>query len=352
MPTLLCRPPTHHEQALQDSVRRIDPQWTRTGFPCSLWQDLPSPDALFGAALSLIELPPDSRLARALSKALLTSSEFPSYLSKPVNFTREQLALVCRTLLRVDPQFDARLASALSGDSFETDAAGVLHVLAVLDGLSSGGRLAMALSRLQRNGSSAIASKAALMFGRRVSNPLWVERQMGVKDARTRANVIETLWGVNSAEARKSLRAALHDPHQRVVGNALVGLHLLGDPEVAGRLREMAAHPDSHFRAAAAWAMGRTGDRSHLESLRAALDDSNAGVRASAAHALAVFPPEPVPAPEQGQVAAEVVEAADAPSPAVLEAEAGVPEPAKDDMADDDFAFRLDGSFMRGRWRR
>ena len=130
----------------------------------------------------------------------------------------------------------------------------------------------MPLTRLLRNGSATIASKAALMFGRRVSNPLWVERQMAMADARMRANVIEALWGVKSPEAEKSLRAALYDSHHRVVGNALVGLHQLGDREVPGRLMEMAAHADPHFRAAAAWAMGRTGDRSYIEPLRALLD--------------------------------------------------------------------------------
>jgi hypothetical protein len=351
MPTLLCRPPTSRERALQDPVRQIDPQWTRTGFPCSLWQDLPSPDALFGAALSLIELPPESRSARALCKVLLASPEFLSYLSNPANFNREQLTLICRVLMRLDPQLDARLAFALSSDCCETNAAAVLHVLAVLDDVSPGGRLAMALARLLRKAAtSPIASKAALMFGRRVSNPLWVERQMASKDARTRANVIEALWGVNSVEARKSLRAALQDPNQRVLGNALVGLHLLGDTDVAASLRAMAAHPDPRFRSTAAWAMGRTGDRSHIGLLRAALDDSDGAVLASAARALAAFPAELFPATEAGMVAAEVGEAAEAPPPAVPEPEAGVLEPAKDEPADDEFAFRLDGSFMGKRF--
>jgi HEAT repeat protein len=175
----------------------------------------------------------------------------------------------------------------LPGDScVETDVAAALHVLSVLDEISPGSRLAMALTCLERSPSAAVASKAALMLGRRVANPLRVERQMMVTDARIRANVIESLWGVNSSQARRTLRKSLHDPHNRVVANALVGLHMLRDLDAAARLKAMITHPDPRFRVSAAWAMGRTGDRSLMDSLRLALEDSEAAVRASAARAL------------------------------------------------------------------
>ena len=290
MRTLLCRLPTDCETALHSVVQRRDPQWTQTGFPPRLWQHLPSPDPFFAAVLSQIELPPDSRPARALCQALIATPLFLRYLASPANFSRAELAVVCRALMLVDPGLDARFASALPGDSCALqDVAATLHVLPVLDELSSGSRLVMALTRLTRSPSSKVASKAALMLGRRVSNPLWAERQMSVDDPRLRANVIQSLWGLDSATARKCLRASLHDPNNRVVANALVGLHLIGDPDVAARLKAMVTHPDPRFRASAAWALGQIGDRSLENTLRLALEDSEAAVRASAARALEAF---------------------------------------------------------------
>ena len=287
MQTLLCRPPTDCEKALQAALQRRDPQWVQTGFPPRLWQDLPSPNLFFAAVLSLIELPPDSRPARALCQALLASPGFLRYLASPASFSRAQLATVCRTLMRVDPGLDARLASALPGNSCaQPDVDATLHALPVLDELTPGARLVMALTRLTRSPSAVVASKATLMLGRRVSNPPWAERQMSVDDPRIRANVIQSLWGLDSATARKCLHGSLHDPNNRVVANALVGLHLIGDSDVGARLKAMVTHPDPRFRASAAWAMGRICDRSFTDSLTLALEDSDAQVRASAARAL------------------------------------------------------------------
>jgi HEAT repeat protein len=183
-----------------------------------------------------------------------------------------------------------QLASSLCAHSCgEAHAAEALHVLAALDEISRGGRLAMALTRLTRSASAHVASKAVLMLGRRVSNPAWIERQMAADDARIRANVIESLWGLASELARKSFRTSLQDVHNRVVGNALIGLHLLGEQDVGERLTEMINHPNPSFRATAAWAMGRRGDPVHADSLRLALDDPDPGVRKRAALSLATI---------------------------------------------------------------
>ena len=83
-----------------------------------------------------------------------------------------------------------------------------------------------------------------------------------------RANAIESLWSAEGPFAAACFYSGLQDSHQRVVGNSFVGLYLQGDPEGVSGLAEMAGHSDPLFRAAGAWAMGRTGDARFVEILR------------------------------------------------------------------------------------
>lgn len=86
-------------------------------------------------------------------------------------------------------------------------------------------------------------------------------------DPRVRANAVEGLWGRDDGEALDRYRAALQDPHPRPAANACVGLYLAGSTQSVRELRAMSLHPSPNFRAAAAWAMGRTGDERFLPVL-------------------------------------------------------------------------------------
>jgi hypothetical protein len=351
MPMMLCRPPTAREKALRPSLNNVEPQWTHTGFPATFWEGQPSPDPFYSAVMSLIELPPESSLKRQLCKALLASPEFLAFLANPKNFSRIQLRIICRALMSVEPCLDARLACAVAGtDEDEADPAVVLHVLSVLDSLSPGGRLVMPLRRLQRDAGPLVASKVALMFGRRVQNPEWAARLMAEGgDERVRANVIESLWGSASFQARKTLLDALHDPYNRVVGNALLGLHMLGDKTVPEHLERMIRDDRANFRSTAAWVMGRTGDQRYGPELEAALTDPDPGVRKSAVRALAALP-TPVHTGAPAETAHAATAGAIEPGTAsVLPEPTPAPAPAatapdRDTPAAPDFDLHLDGS--------
>jgi HEAT repeat protein len=99
-------------------------------------------------------------------------------------------------------------------------------------------------------------------------------------DARVRANLIESLWNIDSRSARDIFRAAMWDTHHRVRTNALLGLYFMGESSAAHTLIEQARNscPEQHM--AAAWAMGQTTNerfRPILEIL--STDDSVEAVR-------------------------------------------------------------------------
>lgn len=302
------------------------------------------PDLFVAAAMSLIDLPPSSDSQRFLCNHLINTPAFLAFIGHPDHFSRPALAEILRVLMQVDPLADAKLATTLRmwrRNDEDVDKATVLRILDVLDEFSPGRRLVMTLSQLVRDTDQPVASKAALVMGRRVENASWVESQLASQDARVRANVIESLWGVQSLQARKWMRAALDDAHNRVVGNALVGLFQVGDREAVPRLKEMLKHKRPEFRSTAAWAMGRTGAEEFRAALTEALNDEDPNVRRNAELSLAKLPDlaiagSAVPAPESNAPSKPELPAAQAPA-------ADEPQrPAQE--AAPEFNLRLDGS--------
>lgn len=112
-----------------------------------------------------------------------------------------------------------------------------------------------------------IRSALALVCGKFATLARLGESLFEDPDPRVRANAIESLWGRSDEEAVARFRAALGDSHPRPVANACVGLYLAGRAEAVRELGSLASHPEPRFRAAAAWAMGRTGHSRFLPLL-------------------------------------------------------------------------------------
>jgi HEAT repeat protein len=123
-------------------------------------------------------------------------------------------------------------------------------------------------------------------MGRRLSNNDWVERHLASPDPRVRASVVEALWGTDTFFARKSMWRCLKDQNNRVAGNALMGLHLLGEQRVIALVKEMLRDPREAFRWTAAWVMGQIAIPDFFECLVQARTDSSPGVRRAAGRAL------------------------------------------------------------------
>lgn len=193
---------------------------------------------------------------------------------------------VAKMLMQHESRFDARLAKSLLNSGHVSEAARH-RGLVVLEKLGSGARLIPILIQFLRDPDGRIRSKAALMFGQTIVSRGIMERLMGDTNARVRANFVEGLWNHTASDCRPLFRRALADPDNRVAGNALVGLHRLGEVhDVIRHVGKMALHPEPPFRAAAAWVMGQTGEPRYTTVLRHMVRDSDPLVRRNALRSL------------------------------------------------------------------
>jgi HEAT repeat protein len=130
----------------------------------------------------------------------------------------------------------------------------------------------------------------------------------------------------------------LEDENNRVVGNALMGLHLLGEQRVTELVKEMLQDPRPQFRWTAAWVMGQIGSPDFFECLVQARADSNSGVRKAAGRALVAIRQVAI---AREQEAAKATEPAATVPEVTIEAEKPPPDPG--------IEVHLDGKYIAQR---
>lgn len=120
---------------------------------------------------------------------------------------------------------------------------------------------------LDSSGNANLRSRLALSWGRLAKLAAEGQAWPDDNDPRVRANAVESLWGLSGEQEAAVFLRKLGDPHQRVAANAAVGLYLAGRAESIAALWTMAHHQSPARRAAAVWAIGRTGDARFLPLL-------------------------------------------------------------------------------------
>lgn len=209
-------------------------------------------------------------------------------ITDPNEFTETQAVELVRRIMALDPAVDVRLVRLLLTEDRDPLIADPWHasrVLEVVGRVSNGQRLLALLTALARHRDPRVRSKATLLMGRFNQNLRWVEHRLAEQDARIRANAVESVWGVDVADVARVLKTAATDSHHRVVANAAVGLHRTGDLVSIALIEAMFAHQADQFRAAAAWAMGETGDPRFLPALGEGCKDEAGPVRRNALRA-------------------------------------------------------------------
>ena len=194
------------------------------------------------------------------------------------------------------------------------------RALDVLDEASEGRRIVPILGHLVDHPLPTLSAKATLVVGRRVQSVAWAKRFLSKdRNPRDRANAIEALWGVDNSEAVGMMLDHTADKNNRVTGNAVFGLHVLGVPGAEIRAVQMARRNEPDFRWTSAWLMAQFKRQEDIEVLKRMIKDENPGVRRAALKALVGI--------RQEQVRKEAEEAASAPKEG-HNAEEPQPEPS------------------------
>jgi hypothetical protein len=244
-------------------------------------------ELFYEGALDILKTSSDSRGSQHLVALLVANGMLARALCEP-SLSRDQALSLARSAVRVDPMADATLArkladSAVGQGEAITDPARIMEILAEI---ADPTRVSASLMRLLRHSNPYLRSKVVKMIGKGNGSAKWVRAKLAESDPRIRANAVEALWGVDSAEARTLLHYAASDASNRVIGNALLGLYYLGDCTALDELVKMSTHESTLFRATAAWAMGATGDVRFSDAVRRLLLEPEPVVRRRALVAL------------------------------------------------------------------
>ncbi|MDQ2898937.1 MAG: HEAT repeat domain-containing protein [Acidobacteriota bacterium] len=246
-------------------------------------------DAFRMAAIPLLKNVSDDRGCRYLVTLLWSNDLLIQALCDDSALSLEEAVGVAKAAARVDPQLHVRLLRHLldaleEGNEAATSGAG--RLLEIVGAVGDRGSLLPILTQLLRHPNARIRSKVALLIGRGNKSAKWLEKRMSEEDPRVRANAIEALWGVDGVESRTILWEAAKDTHNRVAGNALVGLYRAGDVNSIAAIVEMSETSDVPRRTTAAWIMGETEDPRFLLVLGRMLADARGSLRGTVFHSI------------------------------------------------------------------
>jgi hypothetical protein len=216
------------------------------------------------AALVVLRESLDIRGLRYLITLLWTNDLLISILGD-VTLSRELSISISQTAIKVDTQLHIRLtrflvAGMLEGRDVEEKTAN--RLLEVLGAISEPHAIQGFLRQMLQHPNPRIRSKITLLVGSGGHGGRALRKLLSdpEEDPRVRANALEALWSSRDREILDLFCDMLSDPHNRVAGNAVLGLYLAGDPQSIAYVRKMAAHTETPFRQTAAWVMGKTED--------------------------------------------------------------------------------------------
>ena len=165
----------------------------------------------------------------------------------------------------------------------------VERTLRVIQEIAPAPRLQAVLRAALSCQNSRVRSKAALVLGGKIESVPLLQNFLRDPDARVRANAVEILWGRKAEEVAEIFNEALTDLHHRVAANALYGIHGIDPPRCLAKIEGFATHMHPRFRSAAAWVIGKLGDRRNVALLKPLLVDPNPDVRKSASRAVGML---------------------------------------------------------------
>jgi hypothetical protein len=200
--------------------------------------------------------------------------------------------VACKALAALKTVDEAFLIRFMKAAEQISSPSAILRALSLVPALGDYSILIPWLRKLCVHTDERVKSRAVKLLCELRPNRALIERQMQSADPRVRANAIEALWRSRTPEATEIFQSAASDVHHRVVGNALVGLHLQDDPGALLKMIELSRHPDPLVRAAMAWCFGFIQDERAVPVLQDLSKDASMVVRKRALRSLLALQPQ------------------------------------------------------------
>jgi hypothetical protein len=238
-------------------------------------------ELFYATSMAVLKTAADSRGGQYLVSLMAANGLLQRALCDE-SLSREDALSLGRAARRVDPMVEVALARSLADSAMGSGVGKIAdpaRLMDILCEIADAGRIMPSLMRMMRHPDSHIRSKAVKLIGRGSLSAKWVMGRLSESDPRVRANAVESLWGVDTPEARSLLSFAVNDGDNRVVGNALLGQYYLGEPAVLTDVIKLAGVESILFRSTAAWVMGESADPRFTDSLRRMISDPDAAVR-------------------------------------------------------------------------
>ncbi len=285
--------PSVLESIIADISKAVDAFSEQDSGPKQMLDQLSGADAarFFAAGIHVVATGKPSAGVSYLVLLLAKDKRLSNWLLDAKGCTLKEATSVARAAadqgVQMQAAFEMALNKALQGQASAANTNRVLRILNLLEAIASQSCWNSFQVELMAYPDKVVRSKAALLIGRSGGNAAWIVRRLLDRDPRVQANAVEALWGLDAAESKPHLLAALKSKNNRVFANAALGLYRVGDSNMIRALLEATQHPDPLFRVSALWAIGQTQDPRFLPALSLQFKTAEGKMRLALAGAIA-----------------------------------------------------------------
>ncbi|MBM3768682.1 MAG: hypothetical protein FJW32_25150 [Acidobacteria bacterium] len=217
---------------------------------------------------------------------MLNPASLIARLGDPREYPLEEAELHVRSLMAEGRRVPERFALALQAEP-PPPPASTDRMLELMRRVTPLDRLVQLLDKVIPSSNADIRAKARKLYEALTADLSWAEPFIRGNSGRDAADLVEALWRVVPSDSLRAIFiAAAAEPHNRLAGNALVGLFRLGDQEARDAVLSMTRHEEEPFRATAAWVIGRVSWHGGATRLQEMTSDPSEKVRRNARRAL------------------------------------------------------------------
>lgn len=255
-----------YERNPADTLRRLDEVFEQ--------RSANAPPLPRGEALSVALR---SRGAEFFVAYLMRRDELFPLLLDPHGLSMDDATAALKFAMQMEPGCDvAQLESMVRAPH---TAESLTRLIDLASRVRLSGRLRPVLERLRDHENPFLSSKVDLMLKRLDLTERSMWQRLKDPDPRVQADAVEALWGEDTQESREIFLRAINSPSDRLVGNGLYGLYLLGDTTSIRIAFDLAENQSPVVRPTAIWFMGQTGDPRFLPWLVEAMGTSDNRLR-------------------------------------------------------------------------